>query len=125
MSMSQGEIKSHGIETSVIDKAASTSAHPVESTLDFTSETDLMETKSSHVEEHNPLQSLISSKRRKSRVIAESGRSENVMDVPSTGVGNSREGSMMENLQDRLTTMRDGFLERYNISFIPYIQTLL
>ncbi|XP_015520895.1 DDB1- and CUL4-associated factor 6 isoform X1 [Neodiprion lecontei] len=33
--------------------------------------------------------------------------------VPSTSIDANREDSMIENLQDRLTTMRDGFLERH------------
>ncbi|XP_046753144.1 DDB1- and CUL4-associated factor 6-like isoform X2 [Diprion similis] len=33
--------------------------------------------------------------------------------VPSTSIDGNKEDSMMENLQDRLTTMRDGFLERH------------
>ena len=114
LSIDQGELKNEGIQSSKTDEAASTSAQSVESRLDSTPETVPMETESSHVEEGSPLQSFIASKRRKARLTAESGRSESVMGSSSTDVGSSREGSIMENLQDRLTTMRDGFLERYD-----------
>jgi len=46
------------------------------------------------------------------------GRTDNVwnesnnMDETSTNMANNKQENMMKNLRDRLTTMRDGFLER-------------
>ncbi|XP_033224955.1 DDB1- and CUL4-associated factor 6-like isoform X2 [Belonocnema kinseyi] len=119
VSMRQGELKCQKIESSRKETAAASAsaaaaAESVESRLlDSTPETVPMETESSHVGEASPLQALIASKRRKARLAAESARSEGVMGSSSTDVASSREGSIMENLQDRLTTMRDGFLERH------------
>lgn len=39
-------------------------------------------------------------------------------DANEASRANSKQESMMENLQDRLTTMRDGFLERWDFSIL-------
>lgn len=90
-------------ESSKNEETASSSAESVESRLCF-NETVPMETESSHAEEQCCLQSFISNKRRMSQL--------STLSEHSADVGTSHEGSIMENLQDRLTTMRDGFLER-------------
>lgn len=91
-------------ESSKNEETASSSAESVESRLCF-NETVPMETESSHAEEQCCLQSFISNKRRMSQL--------STLSEHSADVGTSHEGSIMENLQDRLTTMRDGFLERH------------
>lgn len=68
-----------------------------------------MEIDSSHIDV--PKASLQSLKSLSiSRLDNESSR--NDREIPSTSIDGNREDNIMENLQDRLTTMRDGFLER-------------
>lgn len=46
-------------------------------------------------------------------------------DSPCTSMENKQEGHMMENLQQRLTKMRDGFLEKYDVKSIRSLLHLL
>ncbi|XP_051161257.1 DDB1- and CUL4-associated factor 6-like isoform X2 [Leptopilina boulardi] len=88
------------------ESASSSAAESAESRLSI-NETVPMETESSQgvQEQQCCLQSFISNKRRMNQL--------STLSEHSADVGTSHEGSIMENLQDRLTTMRDGFLERH------------
>lgn len=44
---------------------------------------------------------------------------------PNVESNSSNSNNMMENLQDRLTTMRDGFLERYKLSILNILKNYL
>lgn len=49
----------------------------------------------------------------------EISNNDDVNDMP-TNMENTRDETMMENLQDRLSSMRDGFLEKYSIFYILF-----
>lgn len=74
-----------------------------------------MDTESSHVEAQKcSVQPCSSRTMDKSGDSPEDDRNSND-DSPCSSMGNKQEGHMMENLQDRLTKMRVGFLEKYAI----------
>lgn len=101
---SSDRVNNLGEESAKRDEStASSSAESTGNRVSF-NETVPMETESNHADEQCCLQSFITNKRRMSQL--------STLSEHSADVGTSHEGSIMENLQDRLTTMRDGFLER-------------
>lgn len=102
---SSDRVNNLGEESAKRDEStASSSAESTGNRVSF-NETVPMETESNHADEQCCLQSFITNKRRMSQL--------STLSEHSADVGTSHEGSIMENLQDRLTTMRDGFLERH------------